>query len=827
MNLLSHPLPPGTAIGYWQIGETAEARFDVPDQPMQGAMDPFFFLTKEKNFIPHEYPCRTIFAADHRGKRPAMDGTFTANRNWLPFGSPRLDLSGFWFRPTHIATWAATVIRTETAGPVRLALRTCGGAVLLVNGAEVGWMAPYKRNAETIQTFDVNLTRGDNDIRVFFDDLAERDARYYIQLDYVSGPAAEAGIAAPAIARAVETALATMHFDAPSYSGGTVALTLPQPLPETVDVAVKVEGDFMSHQEQGLQSLLPAGATRLEIAEVAALPGDFRHFILTLTAKGFTASRTFGVEVCDTVPQGDAPKALPDRISEALEWVAERAEPDTVAALARLALGRGGDRTEAMIDATLAAIEDCWDCADFALVPLLWSRIRYGALLSDRLLARIDAAILGYRYWMDERGNDVQWYFSENHALLFHTSAYLAGNLLPKGRFLRSGRNGMDQSATGKQRVLAWLDHFEAWEMAEFNSAPYFPIDLKGLTALAALAPDADVRTRAAKGITRLLELVANSAHHGILTAAQGRSYEHTLRAGRTLELSAITRMLWGSGNFGAHFHTLPGLALCLRDEGLDPMASLAARASLSAGEQEWRFAQGEGSFAALYHAKTPDWALGSTAHYRWFDWGYQETLIHGRIGRNPDAQTWINHPGEVIHSGYGRPSYWGGSASVPRCQQYRGLALVWFDGQPEQPDFTHAWFPKASFDETLLQGDTAAARSGQGAFLLRASAPLDMVTEGPTTGCELRLAGRKGWWLLRMGQAGTVADFTAKFCKLTVQGTGPKADLTIEDPEYGPVFFGADGSVRAEGRALIPADYTVKGQRQDWPPSKKMPAMT
>ena len=94
--------------------------------------------------------------------------------------------------------------------------------------------------------------------------------------------------------------------------------------------------------------------------------------------------------------------------------------------------------------------------------------------------------------------------------------------------------------------------------MAEFNSAPYFPIDLKGLTALFALAPDADIRARAGRAIARLAEIVANSAHHGMLTAAQGRSYEHSLRAGWSSELSAVARLLWGRGGFGARFHCLP-----------------------------------------------------------------------------------------------------------------------------------------------------------------------------------------------------------------------------------------------------------------------------
>jgi hypothetical protein len=168
------------AVGYWQAGPTRETRYDIDDLPMQGEMDPFFFLTKDKNFIPHEYPCRTRFAAERRGRRPSLADRFEPARTWLPFGAPRLDLSGFWFRPTHLATWARTVIRVAHAGPARLRLATCGGAILFANGAEIGHMAPYLRNKETAQDFALDLAAGDTEITVFFDDLAERDARYYI-----------------------------------------------------------------------------------------------------------------------------------------------------------------------------------------------------------------------------------------------------------------------------------------------------------------------------------------------------------------------------------------------------------------------------------------------------------------------------------------------------------------------------------------------------------------------------------------------------------------------------------------------------------------------
>ncbi len=814
------PLDAGAPVTYWRLSQTVQSRYDVADQPMAGEMDPFFFLTRHKNFIPHEYPCRTRFAAERRGNRPSVTADPECGRLWLPFDSPRVDLSGFWFRPTVVGTWAETVIETAEAGTARLALHTCGGAILFVNDVEAGWMAPYGRNLETGDEFSVPLAKGANRIRIWFDDLAERDARYYFQLDYLAGPAATLALPVAISAEsadAMEAALVSMHFEQPAYTAGEVALVSGESLPFDVSVAVSVEGDFMSIEEPiRFEQSLPAGQSRIVIADVGDLPADFRHFHVTLSAGGHSVSRVFGVEICHAERQGPAPAECAHRIDEALREVADHAEADTVRALARLAIGKPGKDTEAMITACLPAIEDCHDCADFILVPLLWCRASYGDDLSDALRARIDAAILGYRYWMDEPGNDVQWYFSENHALLFHTAAYLAGHLMPQATFRRSGRSGIVQSATGAERVRAWFDHFEKWEMAEFNSAPYFPIDLKGLCALYALAPDHDISARAKKAILRLLEIVARSAHHGILTGAQGRSYEHTLRAARSLELSGLCRLVWGRGNYGSRFHALPQLAICLRDHGLEVPDELSRIVSVTdATAQEWCFAQGENAFAKLYHYKTADYAMGTAAAYRWDQWGYQETVLHIRLGSNPDAQIWINHPGEVLQSGYGRPSYWGGCGTIPRVQQYRGLAVLRFACADEQPDFTHAWFPKDCFDATRITGDTASAAAGQARVLLKADTGLVDVTSGPTAGNELRAPGRASTWIVRLGSEkhhGSLAAFQDAFADLAVT----KADddeLVVEDPQFGTVRFLADGRIFAEDRVVDPATWTIGGQ--------------
>jgi hypothetical protein len=811
-------LASGDAIRYWRLSPLFESRYDVPDRPMQGKMDAFFFVAKHKNFIPHEYPCRTDFARDRRGRRPDPLVDFSATRLWLPFGSDRVDLSGFWFRPTRVAAWAQTCLSAEAAGEARLKLVTCGGAILFAGGEERLWMAGYNRNLEETAEISVPLAAGLNEIRVYFDDLAERDARYFFQLDYVDGP--PAAVVLPGVGRqaaSLEWLLEGMRFDRPSYLDGDITIVLPEAAPADMSARIEILGDFMSTERIECRIALAAGETRLPLGPSADLPADFRHFNVTLDLGGVAASRMIGVEICHVGRQGVAPADRHSRIAEALDEVAEFSERDSVRALARLALGRGGADTDAMIAETLPAIEDVHDCADFLLVPLLWCRIAWGHAIARPTRDRIDRAILDYRYWLDEPGNDVQWYFSENHALLFHAACYLAGTLRPEAIFRRSGRTGRDQADVGRRRVIEWLDHFEAWEMAEWNSAPYFPIDLKGLTALYALAPDAEIRMRAGKGILRLLEIVACSSHHGMITASQGRSYEHTLRPGRSLELSGVARLLWGRGWYGRRFHALPQLAVCLRDHGLEVPLELADIALYRGVDgQEWRFTQGENRFAALYHYKTRDFAMGSLAAYRWAQWGYQETVLHLRLGETPEAQIWINHPGETIQSGYGRPSYWGGCGTLPRVHQYRALAVVDFDCHAGQPDFTHAWLPAAELDEVRIRGDRILARSGNGLALIVGSDTFVPITAGPTADAEVRLPGRRGRWIVRLSDVeneGSLAGLDQRLSSLSVS-TADEGDLVVVDPDYGRVVFRATGEVDAEGRRLDPRTWTTKGER-------------
>ncbi|OCX66900.1 hypothetical protein BFP70_03475 [Thioclava sp. SK-1] len=814
----------GSPIPYWQVTDLEQARYDVAESPMEGEMDSTFFLTKDKNFIPHTYPCRTAYIAQVRDVEPAPRPMpdWSVARNIMPAGSPFLDLSGFWFRATRIHGWARTAVTAAQAGPARLKLGICGAGVVYVNGLRVAWLAPASRNAMAEVEFTAELVAGHNEIAIQFEDLCERDAVIRVALTWHDGPPASAShcfSAKSALVTEVEAALEAMHLDRKLYDGEDIWLILPRAFPRAVTGMVHVAGHFMSHDHNDIAISVPAGADRVRLCASTDLPADFRYFDFNINCGGFVTQARLGAEISWRHKTKSASAQISDRIAETLVWLARHAETDTETALACVAVGdmQALTRAEQIITTALPGIEECFDCADFALVPLLWARMVYGDRLSQALVARIDAATLAFRYWMDEPGNDVQWYFSENHALLFHTAAYLAGHMHPNATFRRSGRVGTAQSRAGYERLVSWFDHFESAEMAEFNSATYFPIDFKGLTALYALAPDAAIQQRAYKAIVRLVTMVAHSAHHGVITAAQGRSYEHSLCVSDTSELTGLSRLIWGKGTFGAHANCLAQIALCLRDYKLQ-LPDLAAIANWEDADhaQEWTFWQGNNAFARLYHYKTCDTAMGSVASYRWGDWGYQETLLQARIGRNPAAQIWINHPGEIVQSGFGRPSFWGGSASVPRVQQYRDLAIVAFNGQAPQPGFTHAWFPTQSFDEWSVDGTRAIARSGNGAMVIAAGAPLVLTKSGGSADHELRLPGYDGLWIVRLGQTsdlGGFAQFHAVPVTKDVDGT-----ITVTDADYGPVVFHTDGTIAAEGRILDPMAWSLRGQRTKLP---------
>ena len=157
------------------------------------------------------------------------------------------------------------------------------------------------------------------------------------------------------------------------------------------------------------------------------------------------------------------------------------------------------------------------------------------------------AAFLGYRYWLDAPGNDVMWFWSENHVLCFHTAQLIAGTLFPDDIFPSHGKTGRDMAAEAEARLIRWFDAIDDDGLCEWNSAAYYPIDFLGLFTLHDMAPA--LRDRVRKVLDRIFVMTGLHTTGGVPAGSQGRAYEKEMLAGPATELGSVAAIAFG-GDF-------------------------------------------------------------------------------------------------------------------------------------------------------------------------------------------------------------------------------------------------------------------------------------
>ena len=512
------------------------------------------------------------------------------------------------------------------------------------------------------------------------------------------------------------------------------------------------------------------------------------------------------------------PARSPPRIAEALDEVSEHSERDTVRAFARLASGRAGAETDAMIEDILPSIEDCHDCADFSLVPLIWCAHGLGrATSAPRRRARIDAAILGYRYWMDEPGNDVQWYFSENHALLFHTAAYLAGHLLPDAHLRPLRPQGRGTARSRARRGCAPGSTISRLGDGRVQLRALFPDRSQGPDGAGGARPRRRHR-RAGQGGRSCGSARSSRARRITACSPPRRAAPTSTRccAGRSLELSGIARLLWGKGWYGRRVHALPQLAVCLRDHGLVcPRSCRRSPTTRRRRHQEWRFAQGQDRFAALYHYKGRAFRHGLGAHYRWNEWGYQETMLHLRLGEQPGGAD-LDQPPRRDHPFRLRPPVLLGRLRA-RCRASTSIAgSPCSTSCPRGAARLHPCLvPAAEFDEARVEGTLALARERpgrRGPARQRTASRRSPRARPRAPNCGSTAARRAG--SCGVCEAGSLADAEARFAALTVQEAGDGTLHRRTTRTTGPCASAPTASPRRKAAPISPADFTVKERR-------------
>ncbi|MEO1248620.1 MAG: hypothetical protein AAFW76_02155, partial [Pseudomonadota bacterium] len=358
-----------------------------------------------------------------------------------------------------------------------------------------------------------------------------------------------------------------------------------------------------------------------------------------------------------------------------------------------------------------------------------------------------------------EPGNDVMWFWSENHVLCFHVSQYLAGQNFPDEVFSCSGRTGAQQKQLALGRLKLWFESMEAHGLAEWNSSAYYPIDFIGLFALLELAEDEELRSRSKRLIDLIFVTMALHTHNGILGGTMGRSYEKELLAGPAAELSGFAYVGWGGGWISQACASLP--MFCLSDY-VPPAITDGLIRPAKDRPLEASYTQGVDHAGRLRLWKGHASQLSTIVDHLSGEPGHQQHVVDVLLTGNPFARFWVNHPGDTRPWGHHRPSYWAGNGRLPRVAQHGPVALLVFQA-PDRDElpWTHLFAPRRACDALDQQGSWLFLRSGEGFAGFCATEGLEIADHGQFAGDEWRSHGRKTAWVVVVG-GGDEAAFTA-----------------------------------------------------------------
>ncbi|MCB1334278.1 MAG: hypothetical protein KDK26_11655 [Roseivivax sp.] len=601
----------------------------------------------------------------------------------IGFDGRDMDFSRFCHRPTLITRGLQCLIRGDQ-GLARFRVRTCGGVRLWTDGQGAAAFEPFERNRPAETEVDLALTGAPQVLTLRLEDLHERDTTCFFSLELLAGQNVQVALPEGFDAAAVQDAarvLGSLRTDRVFYSGAEGVRLCADHAPSS-ELALTVQGpaqfgrggltlDPEAHGRRDVR-LSPARADA-DLGPAGDLPAGCLSIAVEARVAGARLSRQLGTTVLRSgVRLG---KAWRDRQAQALGIIAGGGGFEASVALCLAARGEQPERMVRVIEACLGTIEERFDCSDFTILPLLRLFRDHASALPGPLRERMKSAFLGYRYWMDEPGNDVMWFWSENHVLCFHAAQLIAGGLFPDLRFAASGRTGAEQAALATARLDRWFGAVQRDGLCEWNSAAYYPIDLLGLLSLHDMAPA--FRSKARDVIDRVLVMAALHTLGGVPAGVQGRCYEKELLAGPHTELGSLMAMVLG-GSFEPGYDRAAAL-LALSDyvppDGMDKAAAPPEGRVLRAA-----YVQGHGGAGRLSLWKTSQAQLSTSRPLAPGSEGHQAQVLDVQLGCHPLARLWINHPGETRPWGERRPSLLAGNHVTPAVAQDGPDALMIYD---------------------------------------------------------------------------------------------------------------------------------------------------
>ncbi len=211
---------------------------------------------------------------------------------------------------------------------------------------------------------------------------------------------------------------------------------------------------------------------------------------------------------------------------------------------------------------------------------------------------------------------------------------------------------------------------------------------------------------------------------------------------------------------------------------------------------------------------RTPDYMLSSALDYRPGTMGSQHHIWQATM--SPDAVVFTTNPGSLEDGSDRTPTFWAGQNRLPRMGQYKNLLFAIYKidtkkalGERAIYHFTHAFFPRAAFDEIKETKGWIFGRVGNAYIALYSARPYGWTDTGKAAGLEIKADGLENIWICLMGRRAVDGPFE-KFIEKTAGADLLISDLnvTFDAPGVGRASFGWTGPLKVSGREIPMKDF-------------------
>ncbi len=740
--------------------------------PFEGSMQTFEHpVNLEEGYVQIIYPQRKEFIEQFNESNYNEDINY--GQIYYPFENRKVEFSTFIHTTHQLKIETEFYINCEKEQVLDFEVITCGAVQIFVNGESQVFFAPFTRNIASHKDIKLTLKAGLNKVNVYATELAERDVFFYYELINRSNVELDCYILFNGDVEDIKNKidiLKSLYFTRDIYDENDIRLGYDNSLLKgNIEVKIGLAMDLLNQERRRIASIdehkdlciLESTKNEISLNSILSEKECVKDITFEIHCDDINPVRKI-VYTINTTDQNLPPMDVVERKKYIQKSLQENSPQNINKALLLLSQGVVNEDMYTSIDKGMALIDSKGDCADFQFVPLLWLFKEYKDLLSPEYQVRLEKSILDFRFWIDEPGNDAMWWFSENHAFLFHISQYLAGDLYRDKIFTVSKRTGAEQYEIGKKRILEWFDIFNKYGFAEWNSTTYLPVDLIGFASLYKVAPDKEIRDLAKKGMDTVFKIVDINLHNKLMGCTYGRVYEKELKGLKNGELSLITWIMLGKGYINRTNRASVLLTLIDYTYQQEEKYSVDKR-PISI------YKQGINQ-VMTYTYKTKNYVLSSAINYKAFKKGHQQHMSHISFSKT-EFPLWINNPGETVYSGENRPSFWAGNGTNPQNFQVENVQLLKYDVSKSVVKYMHAYFPIMNFDEYIIQGNKAFAMLKDTYVMFATSNELYLNTEGAVKNRELIFKKEKGLIFTVLGdkeEFGSFEAFVEKYSGIT-----------------------------------------------------------